>query len=520
VLLAAVADGMGGHSAGEIASRTAIDIFSRTVVSMLVGGKAGDFDLVSATDRGFEGGNAEVFRQGQAEPEKRGMGTTLTTALIYGHRVCIGHVGDSRAYLIRRGEAKQLTTDHAEGNLLTRALGTRTSVKPDVICEDLQDGDVIVLSTDGLHNSMSGWEIAKAVSKSRDAQAACEGLVAMAEARDGSDNITAACLGIGPGSFRGKWWGPSVIRASSSRRYLGALLGIVLLLIAGVSYQILKHIRPPVVAPETPKPARPAIETHVQTPSAVASQRLASLMLVLSGEKATVQWRAGERLSVTVAGRAVSSAAETHMSVSLPRRYLPAPYQRVALDLFVRSPTTLEWELGRFPRVLPDAAHRHLWIDGKRVRARTGQRLSESPRRNTSNGVVSSGTAPRPKTSLTFYVAGKEPIPVVIHFGGNEKAGKPAAEETEKTGDRRAPKSGLPHGQRIKKPGPKTRSAQPAEQAGARSNSTESVPAAPGTPSDSSVTNEKARAPKAEQGQEADSDLPGEKKDGGSSRDK
>jgi len=282
ILLAAVADGMGGHAAGEVASRTAVDTLVETAQSLLASEDSSSFSLVSVIEKAFEEANSSVYMRGQAEAQKNGMGTTLTAAVISHDSLCIAHVGDSRAYLIRDGHARQLTRDHSivqekidaglisaeeaaqseERNQLRRVVGTRPSVVSDVLCEDLRVGDVVLLGSDGLHSSLSDQELAGIIAGSPGPQAACENLVAVAKTRDGSDNITAVCVGIGAESFP-QHASPNVSRSRSfAKVVLGMLLAIVAVLIAIVGSQLVRQIRP-VAAPSSsgvsttvPKPAR------------------------------------------------------------------------------------------------------------------------------------------------------------------------------------------------------------------------------------------------------------------------
>ena len=204
--LLAVADGMGGHRAGDVASEMAIhglvDGLSRDA------GRTGVDGLAAALRRTVGQVNAEVHAAA-GRPETRGMGTTLTAAVLAGGALAIAHVGDSRAYLLRRGALRQLTQDHswvaervaegvlspadAEGhpwsNILTRAIGVDPRVEVDGAAEDLEEGDLLLLCSDGLYSMVGHDEIA-AVLEGGDPQPASRAMVDLANARGGHDNIT------------------------------------------------------------------------------------------------------------------------------------------------------------------------------------------------------------------------------------------------------------------------------------------------------------------------------------------
>jgi protein phosphatase len=205
-----VADGMGGHTAGQVASRLATE---GTVTAFRRVASA-DASLTEKLRYCVAAANREVFDTAQNKPEFQGMGTTLV-ALLAGHgRIALAHVGDSRAYLIRGGRVRRLTDDHslvaelvrrreitevaARGHphrhVLTRAIGVRRSVEADLAELTPAVGDVVVLCSDGLTGHVQDAEIAQAVSDNEDLDAVCEGLVDLANARGGEDNITVALV--------------------------------------------------------------------------------------------------------------------------------------------------------------------------------------------------------------------------------------------------------------------------------------------------------------------------------------
>ena len=205
--LLAVADGMGGHKAGEVASEMAIrGLVARLsrdgVAAQVTGG------LVRTLQRTISELNAEIHRAG-SRPETRGMGTTLTAAVLAGSALTIGHVGDSRAYLLRDGKLQQLTQDHswvaeqvARGmltsgeaevhpwrNILTRAIGVDPSVQVDGMTVEVTKGDLLLVCSDGVHALARDDEIAKLLAGG-DPESSSQEIVDLANAKGGIDNIT------------------------------------------------------------------------------------------------------------------------------------------------------------------------------------------------------------------------------------------------------------------------------------------------------------------------------------------
>ena len=184
--LLAVADGMGGHQAGEVASAMAI----QGLVRRLSPPEAGDVTPLPQVGRSSSLGNTlqqlngEIF-QAARKPQTQGMGTTLTAALLDGYSLSIAHVGDSRLYLLRNGEFQQFSQDHswvaeevARGalspeaaqshprrNILTRAMGTTPVVQVDSFDVTLEEGDILLLCSDGLHSLVSDEEIAQVLAR-------------------------------------------------------------------------------------------------------------------------------------------------------------------------------------------------------------------------------------------------------------------------------------------------------------------------------------------------------------------
>jgi len=198
-----VADGMGGHQAGEVASRAAVELVIEQYYA------DANPDIGTCLVRAFRAANRTIYEQAQADLTKGGMGTTLVAAVIVGSKVYVASVGDSRVYLIGSGGIAQITEDHSwvqeqvraglltpeqarqhpQRNVVTRALGSRPSVDVDLFQGQLGEGDALLLCSDGLSGLIEDREL-QAVVQSQPAQEAARNLVAMANERGGVDNIT------------------------------------------------------------------------------------------------------------------------------------------------------------------------------------------------------------------------------------------------------------------------------------------------------------------------------------------
>ncbi len=213
----AVADGMGGHAAGEVASDLAINALGEALRSV----DGGPDTVVEAIDQlraALNHGNRKICDSVVSRAEWRGMGTTMVVLFTVGQTAVVGHVGDSRAYLLRGGKLRQLTSDHSwvneqvklglltpeqaqrhpMRNIVTRALGNQAHVDVDVIEEPIQPGDIFALCSDGLNGMLSDEEIRQTLLDHQAApQAACRALVDRANAHGGEDNITVVVLRSG-----------------------------------------------------------------------------------------------------------------------------------------------------------------------------------------------------------------------------------------------------------------------------------------------------------------------------------
>ena len=203
-----IADGMGGHNAGEIASRTSIDHISNIILEApeLL---AESTDMAETIKSLIVNANQVVYNKSLELTENNGMGTTLIMAVITGNIMHIGHVGDSRLYLVRKDNMKRITTDHSyieelvkngsltreeaekhpKRNIITRALGCSEDLEVDTYICKLEANDCIVMCTDGLTNMLDEKEIKDVVMREAPVKA-CEELVAGAIRGGGDDNIT------------------------------------------------------------------------------------------------------------------------------------------------------------------------------------------------------------------------------------------------------------------------------------------------------------------------------------------
>ncbi|AEI65498.1 protein phosphatase 1 [Corallococcus macrosporus] len=213
-----VADGMGGHSSGEIASRIAVD-------------ELGEFYKLTSKDQdctwpfkmdktrnydenrlatGIKLANARIFEKASSESKYKGMGTTIVTAHFTQSAVYVGHVGDSRVYYFRGGALKQVTEDHSllndylkakkltpeevenfpHKNVIVRALGMKENVQVDVSRVEPQEDDVFLLCSDGLSGMVTDAQMQEILQRTPELEKACSQLIDMANAAGGNDNVT------------------------------------------------------------------------------------------------------------------------------------------------------------------------------------------------------------------------------------------------------------------------------------------------------------------------------------------
>ncbi len=219
----AVADGMGGQKAGEVASAIAIETLREDLLPLLdmagsEGGDASGVSVSSAPDvpltsyvrAAIARCNERILDHAQEHPETRGMGSTLTLALVKGSLAIIANVGDSRTYRVRGGAIESLTHDHSlvaqlvamgeiapdeiythpQRNFIFRALGAESEVQPDIFTERLHSGDTLLLCSDGLWDMVRDDAIYRAIGAVEGLEQAATGLVALANDNGGDDNIS------------------------------------------------------------------------------------------------------------------------------------------------------------------------------------------------------------------------------------------------------------------------------------------------------------------------------------------
>lgn len=219
--IAVLADGMGGHLAGEIASAMAVDIIVRHLNAVLRQPPAptdDDAPEVLALRAAIQEANQAVFEASRSKPEYNGMGTTVVVVVFQANKLYVAHVGDSRLYRFRHGQLKQITEDHsmvqellnrglitpeeartsANKNLVTRALGVDPSVKADVNSDSVVKGDIYLLCSDGLSDVLMDADIERVMQQySKNLVETSQLMIKEANARGGPDNITVALVRTG-----------------------------------------------------------------------------------------------------------------------------------------------------------------------------------------------------------------------------------------------------------------------------------------------------------------------------------
>lgn len=215
-----VADGMGGHFGGEIASEIAVNEVSSYINSNL-SPDSDDQKVKGIIESAIISANNKILSYASENNVLSGMGTTITMALFHNGSLYIGHVGDSRAYRIRDNNIEQLTRDHSlvwqmaeEGritmeeaeshplkNIITKALGADERIEPDIMEFDLKDNDIIILCSDGL-TTMLDNDIIKSIASSFEPEEAAVKLIDKANSKGGLDNITVGIIKVGEVGMR------------------------------------------------------------------------------------------------------------------------------------------------------------------------------------------------------------------------------------------------------------------------------------------------------------------------------
>src|SRR5579885_1908267 len=200
-----VCDGMGGHAAGEVAAELGVNTIRDAYYA------SRSKDTINALAAAIETANDAIYNRAREHPELSGMGTTCVAAALVDGRAFIVNIGDSRAYLVRDGKMRQITRDHSwvaeqvrvglltedqarnhsHRNVITRSLGTQPNVMADLFVETMQNGDRLLLCSDGLHGYVEHDEIEREMVEHSDPDLAAQNLINMANENGGPDNITA-----------------------------------------------------------------------------------------------------------------------------------------------------------------------------------------------------------------------------------------------------------------------------------------------------------------------------------------
>jgi len=208
-----VADGMGGHAAGEIASQMAVELIASELADLNDLAAAESGDKVAQTLRLA---NRQVFQRTMREVEKTGMGSTASALLLSDTRYLIGHVGDSRIYLVREGEMKQLTRDHSlvqeqvdagiitaeqarhhpQSNVITCCIGMSSEIEPDIITGETKVGDVFLLASDGLTGMVEDRRLQQLLQSRANPERIVNAMITDANNNGGIDNITAIVVKV------------------------------------------------------------------------------------------------------------------------------------------------------------------------------------------------------------------------------------------------------------------------------------------------------------------------------------
>jgi PPM family protein phosphatase len=214
-IFAVVADGMGGANKGEIASYLAVKTISENIFPYLSMKNLRNEKCELLLKESFVKANEVVIEKGMSGPEYRGMGTTASALIVDGKQLTVAHVGDTRVYVIRKGQIEQITKDHSyvqtlidsgkitqekarrhpRKNEITRAVGISSHIEVDTYTKTLEKGDYILLCCDGLVNELVDFDILEKVISAENLQSACTALVDAANQHGGNDNISLIIMG-------------------------------------------------------------------------------------------------------------------------------------------------------------------------------------------------------------------------------------------------------------------------------------------------------------------------------------
>ena len=208
-----VADGMGGHAAGEVASDMAVRILSD---ELREAGGLEDQVARELVQQSLQRANLAIYQRTLTEVDKQGMGTTVCVLLLHDAQYLIGHVGDSRVYMLRDGALRQITKDHSYvqeqvdagvltpeqaryhpySNVITRCVGANTEVQPDLYAGEVRRGDTFLVASDGLTGMVDDRRLQQLLQSRATAQRVVDALIAEANGRGGLDNITAIVVRV------------------------------------------------------------------------------------------------------------------------------------------------------------------------------------------------------------------------------------------------------------------------------------------------------------------------------------
>lgn len=208
-----VADGMGGHAAGEVASEMAVQIVLRELDDVR---DIADQSVVSKLAQSIKRANRAIHDRTLSETDKQGMGTTISVLVVAGSRYLIGQVGDSRIYVLRDGGLRQLTKDHSYvqeqvdaglltpeqaryhpySNVITRCVGASPDVEPDIYAGELRTGDVFLVASDGLTGMVDDRRLQQLLMARAAPERVVQALISEANGRGGLDNITAIVVQV------------------------------------------------------------------------------------------------------------------------------------------------------------------------------------------------------------------------------------------------------------------------------------------------------------------------------------
>ncbi len=218
--IAVLADGMGGHQAGEIASHMAVESVLENLQSVVDGENPRPItgsQLLEYVSNTISYSNSMIYQASEALEEHKGMGTTLVAAIVKGSQIYAGHVGDSRLYLYREESLKRITKDHSlvqdlvdrgfyteeearmasVGHIVTRALGTKAEVEVDTIQHDIASGDLLLLCSDGLSDMVADWLIEETLRERKNQlDETANKLVELANSNGGKDNVSVILIHV------------------------------------------------------------------------------------------------------------------------------------------------------------------------------------------------------------------------------------------------------------------------------------------------------------------------------------